>query len=68
MARISKSSVKVINKNGGPLGFVFFVAWIGALVYFVQNSVGFWGFVLAFLKSIVWPAFLVHHAFQLLHI
>jgi hypothetical protein len=62
-----KDKVKVVNK-GGPLGFVFFTAWIGALVYFAQNSVGFWGFVLAVLKSIVWPAFLIHQLFVLLNI
>jgi hypothetical protein len=57
--------VKVVNK-GGPLGFVFFTAWIGALVYFVQNSVGFWGFVLAVLKSLVWPAIVLHAVLKLL--
>jgi hypothetical protein len=60
-----KDKVKVINK-GGPLGFVFFTAWIGALVYFVQNSVGFWGFILAVLKSLVWPAFVLHAVLKLL--
>jgi hypothetical protein len=62
-----KDKVKVINKDG-PLGFVFFTAWIGALVYFVQNSVGFWGFVLAVLKSLVWPAFVLHAVLKLLAI
>jgi hypothetical protein len=57
--------VKVVNKPG-PLGFVFFTAWIGALVYFVQNSIGFWGFVLAVLKSMVWPAFVLHAVLKLL--
>ncbi|HSX43768.1 MAG TPA: hypothetical protein VLE69_00505 [Candidatus Saccharimonadales bacterium] len=57
-----------MKQGGGPLGFVFFAAWIGALVYFIQQSEGFWGFVLAVLKSTVWPAFLVHRALELLHI
>ena len=61
-------TVRVINKGGGPLGFVFFLAWIGALVYFVQNSVGFGGFVLAILKSFVWPAYVVHAVLGLLHL
>lgn len=59
--------VKVMNQ-GGPMGFVLFAAWIGALVYFIQQSEGFWGFVLAVLKSTVWPAFLVHRALELLHV
>jgi len=61
----SNKTVKVINK-GGPAGFVFFAAWIGALVYFVQASVGFGGFLLAVLKSFIWPAFVVHRVLGLL--
>lgn len=60
-------TIKVVNK-GGPIGFVLFVAWFGALVYFVQQSEGFWGFILAFLKACVWPAFVLHRALDLLHI
>ena len=39
---------------------------VGAAVYFVQNSVGFWGAVLGVLKGLVWPAVLVYHAFEML--
>lgn len=59
--------IKVINK-GGPLGGAYFMTWIGALVYFVQNSVGLEGFILAVLKSIVWPAYVVHSVLGLLKI
>ncbi len=55
--------VKVINENG-PLGWVFFTAYIGAVVYFVQQDPGFWGFILALLKAAVWPAFVL---FEVLH-
>jgi len=65
MAR-GKDSVKVIN-NGG-FGGAYFFAMIGAAVYFVQQSAGFWGFILALLKAIVWPAYLIHTAFKLLGI
>lgn len=58
-------TVKVINDHG-PSGFVFFVAFIGAVVYFVQQSHGFWEFILAILKAIVWPAFVTFHVLQLL--
>ena len=54
--------------NNGPLGFVFFVAFIGAAVYFVQQSHGFWGFVLAVLKALVWPAFVVYHGLDLMNV
>jgi hypothetical protein len=60
-------SVKIVNKNG-PFGGTFLVTYIGAAVYFVQNSVGFWGFVLALLKALVWPAFIVHRALVLLKV
>jgi hypothetical protein len=62
----SKNSVSVIN-NGG-FGGAYFMAMIGAAIYFVQHSVGFWGFILALLKAIVWPAFLIHTSFKLLGI
>jgi hypothetical protein len=58
-------SVKVINQHG-PLGFVFFVAYIGAAVYFVQQSSGFWGFIGALLEAIVWPGFVVYHGLRAL--
>lgn len=64
MAKDNKT-VNVVNK-GGPMGFVLFAAWVGALVYFVQASEGFGGFLLAFLKSIVWPAFVMHRVLELL--
>ena len=60
-------SVKIINQHG-PVGFVLFVAFIGAAVYFVQHSAGFWGFILAILQAIVWPAFVVYHVLQVLKV
>lgn len=49
--------VKVINQ--GPLGWIFFTAYIGAVVYFFQTEPHFWGFILALLKALVWPAYVV---------
>lgn len=43
----------------GPLGWVFFTAYIGAVVYFFQNDPTFLGFILALLKALVWPAYVV---------
>jgi hypothetical protein len=68
MIKEGKKGVKVINKGGGPLGFVLFTAWIGALVYFVQQSDGFGEFLVAILKSIVWPAYVIHAVLGLLHL
>jgi hypothetical protein len=42
---------------------VYGLGFIGAVIYFLSTSTGFWMGVLGILKAIVWPAFLV---FQLL--
>lgn len=50
--------VKVVT-NSGAWGWVFFAAYIGALVYFFQLDPTFWGFILAMIKAAFWPAFVV---------
>lgn len=63
----SKENKKVTCMDqSGPIGFVFFVAFIGAAVYFVQQTEGFWNVVLALLKATVWPAFVVYESLKLL--
>jgi hypothetical protein len=58
----------VMNAGGnGALGFAFFLGWIGALVYFVQQNEGFGGFLLAILQSFVWPAYVVYHVLTVLN-
>ena len=61
-------TVKVINENGGTVGFTFFLAWVGALVYFVQQSEGLWEFIVAILKACVWPAYVLYEVLQRLNI
>lgn len=56
------------SADGGALSFSLFLSFIGAAVYFVQQSEGFWGFIAAILKGAVWPAFLVHRLFEVLGI
>ena len=46
--------------KGGCGGFAYFLGIIGAAVYFISNTTGFWNGVLGFLKALVWPAFLVY--------
>lgn len=60
-------SVKVV-KESGAWGFVLFVAFFGALVYFVQHSEGFWGFILAILKALVWPALVMYELLEALNL
>ncbi|QSB15824.1 hypothetical protein JQS43_05660 [Natronosporangium hydrolyticum] len=48
------------NNNAGAFGFAYLVAAVGAAVYFIGESSGFWGVILAILKALVWPAYLVY--------
>jgi hypothetical protein len=59
MAKSDNAFVKITHEHG-PSGFIFFAAYIGAVVYFFQQSPDFWGFILALIKAMVWPAFLLY--------
>ena len=62
----SEGRTRVIVRDGS-WGFVFFLAYIGAAVYFISVSNGsFWGVILALLEAIVWPAYVVYHVLVLL--
>lgn len=52
--------------GAGGSGF-YFLAFIGAVVYFWQQADGAGEYVIAVLKALVWPAFLVYEAFQALY-
>jgi hypothetical protein len=55
---------KHYHRGGG--GALYFVGFIGALVYFLRVADGFWDGVLGVLKSFVWPAILVYDLFTFL--
>ena len=44
------------HTSGGAL---YFLGFVGALVYYVSTAPDFWAAVIGFFKAIVWPAFLV---------
>lgn len=68
MAKVEKQ-YNLINKNSPPpVAGVYLLGIIGSFVHFVENSVGFGEFVVAILKSLVWPAFLINRVFDLLKI
>jgi len=57
------------HHSGGFMGGGFyFLSFIGAAIYYLQNSSGFWMGVLAILKALVWPAMLIYKVFTLLQI
>ena len=61
----STKTVKIVEQ--GPWGFFHFLAYIGAAIYFVSTSGGgFWEVILALLKAVVWPAYVIYHALTLL--
>lgn len=61
MAKVIKANdrfIKVVTDNGA-WGWIFFTAYIGAVVFFFQFDPTFWGFILALIKAAFWPAFVL---------
>lgn len=48
------------SKMSGCGGAVYGLGFIGAAIYYIQTSTGFWNGVLGVLKAAVWPVFVVH--------
>lgn len=46
------------NNSGGAL---YFVGFIGSFIYWIQAAVGFGAIITGFLKSLVWPAYIVYN-------
>ena len=62
MAKVVQANdkfIKVITDNGA-WGWVLFTAYLGAVVYFFQLDMTFWGFILALIKAAFWPAFVLY--------
>jgi hypothetical protein len=60
-----EGTTKRAVRNGGA-GGIWFLGFIGAFVYYIHFRSGtFWLVVLALLKALAWPAFVVYHLLQL---
>lgn len=58
---MANSKSQHIKQNGG-IGGVWFLGFIGTLVYFIQYHSGtFWLVLLAFIKALFWPGYLVYY-------
>jgi hypothetical protein len=57
-------AVKVMSE--GPMGWIMFMAYIGAAIYFFNVDPTFWGFILALLKAAVWPAYVLYEVLTIL--
>jgi hypothetical protein len=53
------------SRTHAPFSGVYLMTVIGAAVYFIGAADGFWGGVLGLLKALVWPAFMVYRALEL---
>ena len=57
---------KRMKNHGGSgiAGAAYFMAFIGAAVYYIQQATTFGIGVIGFLKALVWPAFLIYNLLQ----
>ncbi len=55
-----KENGKKGSASHGTAGALYFVGFVGALVYWMQAAVGFGAVVTGFLKALVWPAYIVY--------
>lgn len=53
-------------RGTGASSAVYGMAFVGALIYFVQHATSFWGVVLGVLKAIVWPVILIYRLLEFL--
>lgn len=61
------SCCKKMPSSGGSSSCALYgIGIFGAAFYFFPQAVGFTGYAMAFLKSLVWPALLVYQALSLL--
>ena len=40
-------------------GAIYFLGFIGALIYYISSSIGFWATVVSVLKATIWPTMLI---------
>jgi len=58
---------KTAMHGAGITGGVYGMAFIGALVYHLQQATTFWEGVLGLVKSVGWPAILTYKVFEFLN-
>jgi hypothetical protein len=62
-----KGKMRNVNVKGGGMGGLWFAGFLGAAIYYIQQSPDFWAGVWGVIKALFWPGFLVYQAFKLLH-
>lgn len=56
------------HSDAGIWGGSYFLGFIGAVVYYMQQATSFWMVIGGFLKALVWPAFLIYSLFNYLNV
>jgi hypothetical protein len=56
------------HAGSGAAGTIWFLGFVGAAVYFIQQAASFGSGVIGLLKALVWPAFLIYHFLDFLKI
>jgi hypothetical protein len=56
------------NYSHGACGGIYGLAFIGSLVYFLHGATTFPLVLMAILKALIWPAILLFHLLQFLHL
>lgn len=64
MAQEIKKKMNMCGKSGG--GGAYFLGFLGALVFYIQQASTFGEGLLGILKALVWPAFLVYGLLDLI--
>lgn len=58
---------KVVNNNGA-FGGVYFLAFIGAAIYYLQQANSLWEGIVGLVKAIFWPAVIMYEVLKLLNL
>jgi hypothetical protein len=67
MKEFRENKSRYAGRSGGGGGAVYALGIIGAVIYYMQHAGTFWLGILAILKALVWPAFLVYDLLKFLH-
>jgi len=62
----NKKREKGVGRQHGASSGIYGLAFIAALVYFIQHATTFWMGVIGFFKALVWPAVLTYKLLEFL--
>jgi len=52
-------------RDSSMMGGIYGMAFIGALIYFIQHSTTFWEGILGIFKALFWPAVVIYKVLEL---